>query len=194
MTNSEFPHSWLTCTNLREWRDWLSANHRRESEVWLLIRKVGSDRPGISLSEAVTEALRFGWIDGKARSLDEHGYLIRLTPRKSGSLWSKINRDRAETLIAEGQMTEAGLEKVREAQSNGRWQSAYSSLEEPVTPQDLADALRAIPEAERAFEIWSNSERLQAVMWVGDAKRPGTRKRRIDEIVDRALNNRPMSE
>lgn len=194
MTSSEFPHSWLTCTNLQEWRDWLSANHRRESEVWLLIRKVGSERPGISLSDAVTEAIRFGWIDGKARSLDEHGYLIRLTPRKPGSLWSKINRERAEILIAEGKMTEAGLKTVGEAQSNGHWQAAYSSLERPVVSQDLADALRATPDAERSFENWSNSEQLQAVTWVGDAKRPETRKRRIDEVVDRALNNRRMSE
>ncbi len=194
MTSSEMPHSWLSVASLQEWRDWLAANHRRESEVWLVIRKVGSARPGISLADAVVEAIRFGWIDGKARSLDEHGYLVRLTPRKPGSLWSKINRERAETLIAEGKMTEAGLETVREAQSNGRWQTAYSSLETPDTPPDLANALREKSGAERAFEGWSNSERLQAVRWVGDAKRPETRQRRIDEVVDRALNNRRMSE
>ncbi|NTU88371.1 MAG: hypothetical protein HGA54_00450 [Actinobacteria bacterium] len=168
----------------QEWHDWLHENHRRESEVWLEIAKAKSPRRGISLSEAVTEAIRYGWIDSKMRSVDEDSFILRFSPRRPKSVWSKINRQRAEGLIAEGQMSEAGLEAVREGKESGQWQSAYTAKERPVVPLDLEEALSSDSKAEINFETWSNSEQLQAVAWVEQSKSQITRQKRIDKIVD----------
>jgi uncharacterized protein YdeI (YjbR/CyaY-like superfamily) len=181
--------SWLICRDRKEWRTWLMVNHDIASEVWLQIRKAASREPGINLNEAVEEAICFGWIDGKMHSLDSDRFLLRMTPRKPGSIWSMINRKRAEALIAEERMTEAGMAPVREARANGRWQAAYSANEKPSIPHDLVAALQADPVAEVNFENWSNSQKLQAVYWLELSKLPETRVNRIKRIVDSAKKN-----
>lgn len=188
------PQSWLVCRSPEEWRRWLSENRQRESEVWLKIKKARSVQAGITLSEAVTEAICQGWIDGTMRGLDENSFVLRFTPRKPGSLWSRINRQRAEALIAEGRMTEAGMAAVRAAQASGRWQAAYSAKEKPTKPADLDEALRADPAAARNFDRWTNSEQLQAIVWIEQAKRPETRLGRIGRVVSAARDNRKLSE
>jgi uncharacterized protein YdeI (YjbR/CyaY-like superfamily) len=138
----------------------------------------------------VTEALCFGWIDGKMKSVDEHSYILRFTPRRKNSLWSKLNRERAEELIAEGRMQKQGFEAIELARANGRWSSAYSSKEKPSPPSDLVYALSRNPRAERNFLAMSNSAQLMYVRWVLEAKRLQTRERRIAEVVRRVEQNR----
>jgi uncharacterized protein YdeI (YjbR/CyaY-like superfamily) len=89
--------------------------------VWLLIAKKNATRPGPSLVEATEEALCFGWIDSAMRPVDEERYVLRFTPRRATSNWSDVNKERAERLIREGRMTEAGLAKIQEAKSHARW-------------------------------------------------------------------------
>lgn len=125
MDNLNKPDRWMVCSDLREWHNWLVDNYLIKSEVWLQIRKVKSEVIGVKLDEAVEEAICYGWIDGKMYSLDESKYILRFTPRRSGSLWSKKNRKRAEVLIEKGRMTEVGMKKVKEAQENGHWGNAY---------------------------------------------------------------------
>lgn len=192
MKMKNIPQSWLICRNLKEWHDYLTSHHDTESEVWLQIKKARSIGSGISLDEAVEEAICFGWIDGKMHSLDSDRYILRFTPRKPGSIWSMINRNRAESLIAVGRMTEAGMVPIREAQANGRWQAAYSSKEEPDIPQDLREALQADSVARSNFENWSNSQKLQAVVWVEQSKRQETRANRISKIVSSARNKQKL--
>jgi len=115
MAKKEIPESWLEVSSRAEWREWLERNHRSGQLVWLRIWKAGTGIPGVTLSEAVSEALCFGWIDGRAMSLDDESYLLRLTPRRRGSLWSKVNKDRALALIGQGLMTEAGYKAIEEA-------------------------------------------------------------------------------
>ena len=181
---------WLECRNLAEWHDWLAWNHDKQTAVWLRIKKVSWTGEGVLLDEAVIEAIRFGWIDGRARGLDEQSYLLRLTPRKPDSVWSQINRRRAENLIAEGRMTEAGMATVRAAQANGNWQAAYTSREKPGIPADLAAALQKDPAAAASFDNWSNSDQVMAVFWLDQARRPATRQKRVDTIVSSARANR----
>lgn len=127
MVDKDIPTDWLFCSSLEEWHNWLLTNHAKESEIWLQIKKVKSKENGVRYDKAVEEAICFGWIDGLMYSIDKDRYILRFTPRRPGSIWSLINRNRAQTLISEGRMTEAGMAKVKEAQSNGRWETAYSS-------------------------------------------------------------------
>ena len=127
MIKKDIPKDWLICKDRDEWHNWLLINHEMETEVWLQIKKVKSKDKGVRLNEAVEEAICFGWIDGLMHSIDTDRFILRFTPRRPGSVWSLINRNRAEKLIAEGKMTEAGMVPIREAMENGKWQTAYTS-------------------------------------------------------------------
>ena len=169
-----------------EWRRWLHENHGDENEAWVVIQKVRSPHEGLRYEEAVDEATCFGWIDGKMRRLNDHEFAQRFSPRRRRSIWSRINRDRAERLIEEGNMTEAGLRAVEEAKSNGKWEKAYTSREPPEMPGDLLEALKESPEAYRNFMGFPNSARLMYIHYINDAKRAETRARRIRRVVERA--------
>ncbi len=127
MINKGIPKEWLICNDREDWRSWLLNNHDKKTEVWLQIKKVKSKNIGVSYDSAVEEAICFGWIDGLMYSIDDERFIQRFTPRRPGSIWSLINRNRAEKLIADGKMIEAGMVPIREAQKNGKWQAAYSS-------------------------------------------------------------------
>jgi uncharacterized protein YdeI (YjbR/CyaY-like superfamily) len=169
-----------------EWRSWLSDNHPEAPEIWVVIQKKRSSKLGLRYEEAVDEAVCFGWIDGKMNRIDEDSFILRFSPRRKNSIWSRLNRERAERMIAAGRMAEAGLAAIEEAKSNGRWDSAYSSREEPDVPEDLEAALRRSPPAWKNFNNFPNSTKFQYVHWVEDAKREKTRLRRIGEVVLRA--------
>ncbi|MBP1745198.1 MAG: hypothetical protein H6Q58_2176 [Firmicutes bacterium] len=193
MADKKIPASWLTLESRDEWSSWLASHHSSESEVWLKIKKAGSKGAGVNLADAVTEALRFGWIDSRMRSLGEEGYILRFSPRKPGSVWSAVNRKRVEALTEDGLMTEAGRAAVRAAKESGQWQNAYSSKEKPEIPADLMAELEASPPALENFSSWSNSDQLQAVFWLGQARRPQTRIRRIKYIAARAQSGRKIN-
>ena len=107
-----------------QWRTWLKKNHSIETEAWLILYKKKYQDQGLTLDEAVEEALCFGWIDSTLRSLDEKRYALRYSPRKQNSIWSMSNIQRVEKLIAEGKMTAAGNLKVTEAKQSGAWEAA----------------------------------------------------------------------
>lgn len=193
MADKMLPASWLTLKSRDEWSSWLASHHGSEAEVWLKIKKAGSKEAGVSLADAVTEALRFGWIDSRMRSLDEEGYILRFSPRKPDSVWSAVNRKRVEALTEAGLMTEAGLAAVSAAKESGHWQTAYSSREKPELPSDLKAELEASPPALENFNSWTNSDQLQAVFWIGQAKRTQTRINRIKDIAARAKSGRRIN-
>jgi uncharacterized protein YdeI (YjbR/CyaY-like superfamily) len=172
-----------------EWRKWLEENHSAEDSAWVIIYKKGSKETGLRYREAVDEAVCFGWIDGGMRSLDGERFRLRFSHRRRGSVWSLLNRERAERLIEAGLMEEAGLRAVEEAKGNGMWDAAYTSRVEPEVPHDLLEALKENEEAWENFEAFSNSAKLIYVRWVEGAKREGTRARRISEVVRRAARN-----
>jgi uncharacterized protein YdeI (YjbR/CyaY-like superfamily) len=170
-----------------EWRCWLADNHSAKDEAWIYIIKKRSKEAGLRLDEAVDEAICFGWIDGKMKSIDEDRFILRFCKRKSYSVWSKINRSRAERMMKSGMMTEAGLISVDEAKRSGMWDKAYTSKVSPIIPEDLAKALRLNPPAIDNFMRLSNSAKLQLIVWVEKAKRPETRKKRIEECLKKVL-------
>ena len=159
-------------------------NHRKSKGIWVAIHKKSSKKRSIRYEEAVEEAVCFGWIDSKMRSFDENRFIQRFSPRKSGSVWSELNKNRALQMIRAGKMTKAGLETIEEAKVNGKWKEAYSSRKVTV-PQDVADALKENGSAWKEFSELPNSLRLQYVFWIGQAKKPETRERRIGELIER---------
>jgi uncharacterized protein YdeI (YjbR/CyaY-like superfamily) len=152
--------------------------------VWLLIAKPGAEEPTLSYPQAVESALCYGWIDGQKKALDAQHWLQRFTPRRARSLWSKANRTKAEALIAAGRMQPSGLAEIERARSDGRWDAAYDGARTAEMPPDLQRALDARPEA-RAFFARLDSANRYAVLWrVQTAKRPETRIRRIETLVE----------
>ena len=111
----------------QELRRWLELNHATVSQAWVVIYKKHSDMQGLRYEEAVEEAVCYGWIDGKMNRVDDDRFRQRFTPRRTNSVWSQSNKDRATRMIDAGLMTEAGIAAVDEAEQNGAWSQAYTS-------------------------------------------------------------------
>ena len=162
---------------------WLGDNHERSPGAWIAIAKKGASRPTVSYADAVESALCFGWIDGqKGRGDDEH-WLQRFTPRSDRSRWSQINRDKAEKLIANGQMRPRGLAEVERARADGRWDSAYAGQRTATVPDDLQRELDDDPVAAAAFAALNSANRYAIIWRLNDAKRPETRARRLADYL-----------
>ncbi len=182
----------LSFKDSQEWRKWLAENHDSEQEVWLVHYKKKSDKASISLDDAVQEAICFGWIDSKLMSIDEEKFVLKYTPRKANSVWSKINKERAEKLIESGKMTDAGLAKIEKAKKRGFWKAAYTNKKKDRMPSDLKEALLEDRNAWINFNKFANSYRNMYIGWVSGAKTEETRQKRIAEVVKRsALNIKP---
>jgi uncharacterized protein YdeI (YjbR/CyaY-like superfamily) len=178
--------------NRLEWRKWLTENYSSQQEVWLVHYKKHSHKSSINLDDAVQEAICFGWIDSKLISIDEEKFILKYTPRKVNSIWSKINTERAEKLIESGKMTDAGLVKIEEAKKRGFWNTAYTNKKKDRIPPDLKEALREDKNAWINFQQFANSYRNTYIGWVSGAKTETTRVKRITEVVKRsALNKKP---
>jgi len=176
--------------NRNQWRAWLEKNHNKYNEVWLIHYKKNSDKKSVNHFDAVEEALCFGWIDSKLKKIDEESFILKYSPRKSKSVWSKINKEKAEELIASGKMTRAGLDKIEEAKKQGLWDTAYTNLVKDRLPSDLKEALMKKSVAWHNFQKFANSYRNMYIGWVKSAKTKETRKKRIDEVVKRSLQNK----
>jgi uncharacterized protein YdeI (YjbR/CyaY-like superfamily) len=171
------------CATLAEWDAWLAANHESASGVWLRIAKKGSGVDSARYPEVLDAAIAYGWIDAVRHADDEHHFLQRFTPRGPRSKWSKINRTKAEQLIAEGRMSERGMREVERAKADGRWEAAYDSQKNMTVPPDLERELEADPAAREFFESLNSQNRYAILYRLHDAKRPETRERRLAQFV-----------
>lgn len=162
---------------------WLKKNHASVDGLWLQLAKRGAEEPSLTYAEAVDVALCWGWIDGQKKALDEQYFLQRFTPRRARSVWSKINVEKAQALIAAGRMQAPGLAQVEAAQADGRWARAYDGARTSTVPEDLEAALEAEPRA-KAFFATLNAANRYAVLWrVQTAAKAETRARRIAQLV-----------
>lgn len=171
-----------------EWRAWLETHHATANGAWFVYYKKGTGKPGVRIGDAVEEALCFGWIDSVQRSLDAERTMLRFTPRKPKSGWSKVNKERVGRLIASGLMTPAGLEKVEAAKRDGSW-NALDAAERLEIPADLETALAANRTAKRYFDAFPPSSKKIILTWITHAKRPETRAKRVAETVRQAAKN-----
>jgi uncharacterized protein YdeI (YjbR/CyaY-like superfamily) len=169
-----------------EWREWLHEHAGRPGGVWLVLHK-GKDAP-LSYMDAIDEAVAFGWIDSKAMRLDEQRYRIRISPRKPGSGWSRINKERVSRLIEGSLMAPAGMAAVESAKLDGSWE-ALTGFEALQVPPDLAAALSADPAAARFFDAFPSSAKMIILGWIAGSKRAEKRQQRIRETVQLAARN-----
>ncbi|RZJ68348.1 MAG: hypothetical protein EOO50_02700 [Flavobacterium sp.] len=165
-----------------EWRKWLFENPQTKQSVWLLQYKKKSNVPTLSWSDAVSEALCFGWIDSTRKTVDDDSFIQFFTRRKPNSAWSKINKQKIEQLIADGLMVKAGHASIEIAKQNGSW-SALDAVEELAIPEDLITAFKKYEGSEAFFSGQSKSVRKMMLHWITFAKRPETRQKRILELV-----------
>jgi uncharacterized protein YdeI (YjbR/CyaY-like superfamily) len=165
------------------WASWLEEHHADADGVWIRMAKKGSGVESVRYPEVLEVALCFGWIDGRREAHDERFFLQRYTPRRARSRWSKINRETAERLIAEGRMRPAGVAEVERAKADGRWDAAYDSPSRMTVPDDLQRELDARPPAKAFFEGLSSQNRYAILYRLQDAKRPETRARRLATFV-----------
>lgn len=165
------------------WAAWLEKNHRKSPGLWLRLAKKGSPLQSLSYAEALEIALCFGWIDGQKKPESEHAWLQRFVPRSSKSIWSKINREKALLLVANGQMKTAGMEAIENAKQNGRWDAAYDSPSGATVPSDFAAALDANPHARVFFEKLDRANRYAFLWRIQTVKRAETRARKIEKFI-----------
>lgn len=174
------------------WREWLEINHGSQDGVWLKFAKKSSPHRTVSQREAIEEALCFGWIDGQARSHDEHFYLQRFTPRRARSKWSQINVEKAERLIAAGRMHQAGLAQVDAAKADGRWEAAYPAQSRAQVPGDFQAALDADPAAKEFFETLTGSTRYAFLYRLHHVRKPDARAKRIAGYIELLRDRRTL--
>lgn len=167
--------------NRQEWRQWLKKNHNTQQSVWLVHHKKKTGVATITWSEAVDEALCFGWIDSIRKTIDEEKFIQFFSKRKPAGTWSKINKEKIEKLIAAGLMTKAGLETITTAKQNGSW-TILDDVEELKIPKDLTASFKNNPGSKSYFLTLSRSVKKAMLQWIILAKRPETRQNRINEI------------
>jgi uncharacterized protein YdeI (YjbR/CyaY-like superfamily) len=165
-----------------EFEAWLEENHASQG-VWLKIAKKGVEPRSVTYAEALELALCFGWIDSQKRGFDDRHFLQRFTPRRPRGRWSKINREKAEALIAAGKMRPAGMTEVEAAKADGRWDAAYAGQRTAAVPPDLQHELEANPAARKFFDSLDSANRYAIVYRLDEAKRPQTRERRLRKFV-----------
>ena len=176
-------------TTAAELRRWLKANHAKSPGIWLVSYKKAAGEKYLAYEDIVCEALCWGWIDSKGRSLDELRSQLLLTPRKPASKWSRPNKLRIAELEASGLMEEPGRAVVEAAKASGTW-TALDDVENLVEPAELKAALDAAPEARKNWDAFPRSTRRATLEWIAAAKRPETREKRIGETVELAEQNR----
>ena len=185
-------NDYVLFTSRSEFRNWLHENCLSGGSVWLLFGKSGGPKT-IKASEALEEALCFGWIDGQMKSLDDQTYIKYFSIRRKNSNWSDKNKALVETLEKQGIMTDYGRAKIREAQKNGQWDAPKAPVitDEQITV--LSDLLKEHELASTHFQAMSPSVKKTYTRAYFDAKTDEGRAKRLSWIIERLNQNlKPM--
>ncbi|SFS02242.1 YdeI/OmpD-associated family protein [Yoonia litorea] len=184
--------SLVTFEALSDLRDWLAANHSQEAGIWAVTYKKAVPDKYISTGEIVDACLSYGWVDSLVRGLDEERTMLYISPRKPGSNWSRVNKEKVARLIKDGLMTPAGEAVIARSQKDGSW-TALDDVENLVIPPDLQVAFDAVTGSEQNWHAFPRSVKRGALEILLNAKRPATRAKKITQIVeDSAANRRPF--
>jgi uncharacterized protein YdeI (YjbR/CyaY-like superfamily) len=166
-----------------DWEQWLSRQPRSSKGIWLKLAKKGARIESVSRQEAIDGALCYGWIDGQLQKFDERYWLVRFTPRSAKSKWSSINQTRVQTLIDAGRVNAAGLEEVKRAKADGRWEAAYPPQSQAKVPVDLQLALDANPKAKRLFSKLDSANRYAILYRLHNSQKPEARASKVAKYV-----------
>lgn len=183
----------LIVANVAVWQRWLATRPADPDGVWLVLAKKGTTHPtALTYEQALEEALCCGWVDGQLARRDDATFRRRFTPRRAGSAWSKRNIAIVERLTVEGRMRPAGLRAVERAKADGTWEAAYGGAAGAEVPDDLRKALAANLPASNAFARLDKAARYSILYRVTTARRPETRARRIERLVDALAHDHPI--
>ncbi len=174
----------------RELRAWLDEHHDTATELWVGLYKKSSGRPSVTWSEVVDEALCFGWIDGIRRGIDDKSYMNRLTPRKPNSNWSEVNIRRVQELTKQRRMRAAGLKAFRKRREDKTATYPYEQRHLAKLNPSQGRRFRSKKQAWEWFQTQPKGYRTTAVYWVMSAKRPETRERRLDTLIEDSAKGR----
>ena len=165
------------------WAAWLDEHAATSPGVWLQLAKKDAGHSSVTYAEALEVALCYGWIDGQKKGYDDQFWLQKFTPRGPKSIWSKVNRAKAEALIESGQMKPQGLAAVESARQDGRWDAAYDSQRTATVPDDFQASLDAHPQAAAFFATLNSVNRYAILFRIQTAANPTTRARRIEQFI-----------
>lgn len=180
----------LAFASAADFETWVAEHRDDLTGLWLRIAKKGSGIESVSYDEALKVALCYGWIDGQKGKGDDTTWKQRFCPRRPRSVWSKRNVGFVAELIEAGRMQPEGYAEVERAKSDGRWAKAYAGSATAEVPDDLHNALDAVPAAAAAFAGLSSTNRYAILYRVQDAKRDETRARRIAQFVEMLADGR----
>jgi uncharacterized protein YdeI (YjbR/CyaY-like superfamily) len=165
-----------------EFRAWLEANHDRAEELWVGFYKKHTGKQGMSWSEAVDQALCFGWIDSVLHRVDDARHVQRFTPRRPNSIWSKVNVTKIKALEAAGLMHPAGM-----APFLARGAAHEVGYSVAARDTELSPAYQRRFKANKAAWTWYRAQaasyQRQTAHWVMSAKRDDTRQRRLEKLI-----------
>lgn len=174
----------LPFANKKEWKSWLAKQHDKSSGVWLKLAKKDAEMPTVTYEEALDVALCYGWIDGQKKGFDDQYWLQKFTRRGPKSIWSKINTEKAEKLIASREMKPSGLKAIESAKQDGRWEKAYAGQKTITIPDDFQAALDENKQAKAFFGALNSVNRYAILFRIHNAKKPETRTKRIQQFVE----------
>ena len=175
-----------------EFRKWLKANHKKETELIVGFYKKDSGKFNMSWSDAVDEALCFGWIDSTRRSVDEISYCNRFTPRKKTSNWSAINIAKVEALMKAGKMMPAGIEAFKHRKEEKSGVYSFDSDTKVLSPA-LEKVLKKHKAARDFFLKQAPSYQRMIVHWVMSAKKEETRFARLEKMIKHSEEGKRVS-
>jgi uncharacterized protein YdeI (YjbR/CyaY-like superfamily) len=178
--------------NAADFRAWLERNHESETELLVGFHKRGTRRPSITWPESVDEALCFGWIDGVRRSLDEHSYTIRFTPRKPQSIWSRRNTERVRELTAQGRMRPPGIAAYERRRDDRTGTYSFERAQDARLERGQERRFKGDRKAWEWFQSQAPSYRRAALHWVTSAKREETRERRLAQLIEDSARGRTI--
>jgi len=165
------------------WRTWLEKNQTKQEGIWMQVFKTDSGFESIKITEALDEALCFGWIDGQRKRHDESSYLQKYTPRRAQSIWSKRNIGLVEKLIEAGKMTQRGFDEIEKAKADGRWSRAYDSHTTMQEDTELLTELNKDKIALAFYKSLNKTNKFAINFRLQTAKKPETKAKRLNEIV-----------
>jgi uncharacterized protein YdeI (YjbR/CyaY-like superfamily) len=175
-----------------KWRGWLEKHHASTAELWVGFYKTNSGRPSITWPEAVDQALCFGWIDGVRKRLDEHSYVIRFTPRRPNSIWSRVNLGRVEELTRLGLMRPAGLEAHQGRNTSKSAAYSFEQRDKAALTPGMERRFKQNRDAWRYFQAQAPWYRRTTSWWVISAKKEETRERRLATLIEDCAQGRPI--
>ena len=175
-----------------EFREWLSANHRKSDGLWVRIFKKNSGEVTVTYAESLDEALCFGWIDAPKQRHDDASWLQRFTPRRSKSGWSRVNTQHAERLLKAGRMQTAGRTQIEAAKKDGCWKAAYDPPSTAAFPKDFLAALRKNKKTKAFFDSLNKANRYAITYRLQTAKKPETKQKRMEMILEMLKRGQPF--